>query len=435
MCENFLKITPEVAMLLNRIFDYKGYSVRDTQVSTKDRTVRVILARKKSKTFRCYRRKSPLERLRGHYKQTLQELPIMEFTTIVEFWRLKGHCSKCNKARSEAIDFISPETPHFTYKYTWWLGAMCEFATVSRSAEFTKVSASTLRRIDLGRMKRMLQKYKIPKVTKIAVDEVYSRKKSHYKGESRNNKFFTVITDLDTGRVLWVTSSRNKSALDDFFSIIGKKACAKIQVVAMDQHDPYKASVKEHCPNAQVVWDRFHIMQTFNNALNDTRMDLHDQLDKRDPLKKLTRPKYKYLFTMNSSKRSSEDSSHLKDVIEANQDFFLLELIKERMISFFHSRDETDARAVLDEIGLWIYESGFSHLKKWYDNFYSNWDTAKNYFRHRVSTAISEGVNNVIKSLKRQAFGYRNMDYFKLKIMQRCGYLNSRYIDSPKALA
>jgi transposase len=130
---------------------------------------------------------------------------------------------------------------------------MCEFAIVSRSAEFTKVSASTLRRIDLGRMKRMLQKYKIPKVTKIAVDEVYSRKKSHYKGESRNNKFFTVITDLVTGRVLWVTSSRNKSALDEFFSIIGKKACAKIQVVAMDQHDPYKASVKEHCPNAQVV--------------------------------------------------------------------------------------------------------------------------------------------------------------------------------------
>jgi transposase len=136
-------------------------------------------------------------------------------------------------------------------------------------------------------------------------------------------------------------------------------------------------------------------MQTFNNALNDTRMDLHDQLDKRDPLKKLTRPKYKYLFTMNSSKRSSEDSSHLKNFIEANQEFFLLELIKERMISFFHSRDETDARAVLDEIGLWIYESGFSHLKNWYDNFYSNWDTGKNYFRHRVSTAISEGVNNV----------------------------------------
>lgn len=421
--------------MLNRIFDYKGYSVRDTQVSTKDRTVRVILTRKKSKSFRCYRCNSPLERLRGHYKQTLKELPIMDFSTTVEFWRLKGHCSTCNKSRSEAVEFISHETPHFTRKYTWWLGAMCEFATISRSAEFARVSASTLRRIDLGRMKRMLQKYKIPRVRKIAVDEVYSRKKTHYQGESRNQKFFTVITDLETGRVLWVTSSRNKSALDEFFSIIGKKACRQIEVVAMDQHEPYKASVKEHCPGAQVVWDRFHIMQTFNNAINDTRMDLHERLDKKDPLKRLTRPKYKYLFTMNSSKRSVQDSSHLKDVVEANRDFLHLELIKERMISFFHCPNEEEALQVLDEIGLWIYQAGFIHLKRWYENFYSNWDTAKNYFKYRVSTAISEGINNVIKSLKRQAFGYRNMDYFKLKIMQRCGYLNSRYIKSVSALA
>lgn len=421
--------------MLKRIFNYKGYSIKDTQVSTRDQTVRVILERKKSKSCKCYRCKSPLQRLRGHYKQTLQELPIMQFSTTVEFWRYKGHCSKCNKARSESVDFISHETPHFTQKHSWWLGAMCEFAPVSRSADFTKMSASTLRRIDLSRMKRMLQKYKIPNVTMIAVDEVYARKKTHYKGESRNKKFFTIITDLETKRVLWVTDSRDKSALDEFFKIIGRKASKGIKVVAMDQHEPYKASTKEHCPNAEVVWDRFHIMQTFNKVINDTRMELHEELDKSDPLKQLTRPKYKYLFTMNSTKRNSTDARHLHDVVEANKDFMQLELIKERMISFFHCQKQEDALLTLDEIGVWIYQSGFKHLKRWFDNFYRNWDTAKNYFNHRVTTAVSEGINNVIKSLKRQAFGFRNMDYFKLKIMQRCGYLNSRYIQSSSVLA
>lgn len=62
--------------------------------------------------------------------------------------------------------------------------------------------------------------------------------------------------------------------------------------------------------------------------------------------------------------------------------------------------------------------------------FEQGWATVKNYFRFRVTSALSEGINNVIKMLKRRAFGYRNMEYFRLKILQVCGYLNSRFIPS-----
>jgi len=71
---------------------------------------------------------------------------------------------------------------------------------------------------------------------------------------------------------------------------------------------------------------------------------------------------------------------------------------------------------------------------KWYSNFEKGWGTIKNYFLHRVSSALSEGVNNVIKMVKRRAFGYKNMEYFRLKITQVCGYLNSRFIPSVKSL-
>ena len=69
---------------------------------------------------------------------------------------------------------------------------------------------------------------------------------------------------------------------------------------------------------------------------------------------------------------------------------------------------------------------------KWHDNLELGWETLKNYFKYRVTTALSEGMNNVIKTQKRSAYGYRNMDYFKLKVLQKCGYLNSKHIKDPQ---
>jgi transposase len=78
--------------------------------------------------------------------------------------------------------------------------------------------------------------------------------------------------------------------------------------------------------------------------------------------------------------------------------------------------------------------SPFDPLKNWYNNLDKDWNTLTNYFAFKVTTSLSEGINNVIKMLKRMAFGYKNMEYFRLKIMQKCGYLNSNFIPSYKHL-
>jgi transposase len=103
-------------------------------------------------------------------------------------------------------------------------------------------------------------------------------------------------------------------------------------------------------------------------------------------------------------------------------------MIKERLYSFFDETDEEKAWKIFDEIGDWIDQSYFPELQRWWNNLESQWDTVRNYFQFRVTSALSEGINNVIKTLKRKAYGYRNMPYFRLKIMQVCGYLNSKFI-------
>jgi len=305
----------------------------------------------------------------------------------------------------------------------------------------------TVRRIDLKRMERMLRLYKIPEVTHIAVDEVYTRKKKKGDKEDRDERFFTIITDLKTRRVIWVSESRKKKALDEFFQILGKARCRSIAVVAIDQHDAYAKSVTEHCKNAKIVWDKFHILKNFGEAANETRKNLHNWLGPKDPLYRMTKGKYRFTFLKRESKRTTKEQRHIDDVVDANKDFATVEIIKERMLTFFDAQTESEAQETLIEIGRWIREKvrpgekvvdqsqlAFDPLWKWWKNLESGWETLKNYFQFRVTSALAEGTNNVIKSLKRRSFGFRNMDYFRLKIMQVCGYLNSRYIKFPEVL-
>ena len=97
----------------------------------------------------------------------------------------------------------------------------------------------------------------------------------------------------------------------------------------------------------------------------------------------------------------------------------------------FNEADEHSAWNVFQTLGSWImrFKELFKPLVRWHTLLEHDWHLVKNYFKFSITTSLSEGINNVIKMLKRRAFGYRNMHYFRLKIMQKCGYLNSKHIN------
>lgn len=406
-----------------------GFKVTDVKEWISKGYIEIFLKNKEESPRTCCRCGTCLDSAKvGEHKIKVRTMDIHNLKTYLILKRQKHHCPNCNKTRSEALDFISEETPHVTAEYAWWLGRLCEIAPISNAAEFTGNDKMTMWRFDFNRMKRMFQHYKIPKVTRICVDEVYARKKKYHTKESRDNRFFTVICDLDSRRVIWVSESRSKEALDEFFHVIGEDRCKEIEVVAADQFDGYKKSVKDNCPNATFVWDRFHIMQNFQNYINDERMWLNQHMCKGE-LKRLTRGKFKQLFTKKSERRTKSENRHINQVLKDNQYFIYLELIKEGMHQIYNSENAQVAREKFDEMGEWIKQAKvFYQLEKWWKSFDQGWDTFKNYFKHRVSSSLSEGMNNVIKTVKKRAYGYRNMAYFKLKILQVCGFLNSKWV-------
>lgn len=365
---------------------------------------------------------------RGSHKMKIKHLPLFNFECRLIFFREKADCPKCKKARSEHLDFLAKETPHLSKEYSWWLGRLTEISTVSRVAELTGNDQNTLWRVDYDRLVLMLQNYKIPPIKRISIDEVHARSKKRFSRENRNKQYFTVVSDLDTGRVIWVSDNREKEALDQFYKLIGPDRCKEIEVAAMDQFAGFKASTEEYCPQAKIVWDRFHLMRNFENALNDERLEIIETRSKDKKSVQHIKGRFKYLFLKKAKRRTKQEEKTLKQVMKENKDFYKLELIKEKFFQFFNQRNEDDAREILIETKRWIKEGGFKFLDNWVDNFVSGWDIVKNYFEFRVTSALSEGQNNVIKTLKRRCYGFSNMTYFKLKIMQVCGYLNSRYI-------
>ena len=406
-----------------------GYEVIDFKERLKLGVIEIYLEKKdKLELCKCHKCEGELTVKRGKHRLDIKHMPFGKFECRLILWREKRHCPNCKKARSERLDFVSKETPHLSKDYSWWLGRLTEISTVSRVARLTENDQNTLWRVDFDRLLRMAQNYEIPDVERISVDEVYTRRKKYFKSESKNEQYFTIVTDLKTRRVIWVSNSRNKAALDEFFKIIGPERSEKIKVVAMDLHDPYKASVKEHCPNATVVWDKFHVVRIFENALNDERLKVYQDKETSGSFKSKINGNFKYIFLKTASKRKGSENKKLKEVMEENKQFYKLELIKERFFKFFYQKSAEDAQDLIVQVKKWIYEEGFDFLKSWVDNFISTWETMKNYFQYRVTSALSEGTNNVIKSIKRRCFGFRNMTYFKLKIMQVCGYLNSDFI-------
>lgn len=406
---------------------FQGFQVEDVKEFQSKKEMEIILKASEGKDHFCTICASTLGRQDGGYYVRARHMRIMSWSVFVEFRREKRFCPKCNKIRSEKIDFISDSTPHVTKDLAWWINRLTEITSVLAVSRLESIDKQTCYNIDYDILTKMLQGYKIPEVTRISVDEVYARGPKQQKAdETRDDLFLTVIVDVKTHKVIWVSGSRRKEALDEFFKIIGPDGCKKIEVVATDQHEGYGASVREYCPQATLVWDRFHLTQIFNEALNLDRREELERLDPEGEMEDLMNNKYRFLFLKRAYKRTEQDKKHIDEVMRLNKKMASMELIKEGFHRVFSSKSKQEAEMKMTEICDWAHQANATNLAKWLVETMDK-PTFWNYFLYKVTTGVSEGINRAIKGLKWQAYGYKNMQYFKLKIMQKVGYLNSRY--------
>lgn len=406
---------------------FQGFITVDLKESVTDQTMTLVLKKEPGRVHLCGCCGGKQGAYHSRYPIVARHMRMMGWFVNVEFYRERRWCEVCQGNTAEFIDFLCPTSPHMTLELAWWINRLSEITSVIAVSELESVDKMTCYKVDHHILQRLLQGYQIPKVQRISVDEVYARSKKQMKeDETRDDLFLTVIVDQRTHKVIWVSQSRRKEALDQFFELLGPEACKGIEVVATDQHDAYTASVKQYCPQAQVVWDRFHLVQKFNEALNEERKIELNNIDPEGQMGDLMNGKYRYVFLTKAEKRSKRDQTHIDTVMKLNERMAKLELIKEHFHKMYHAPDVLSAQVMFGECYQWAMQINADCIVKWIRNVMGD-QRFWNFWIYRLTSGVSEGVNRAIKGLKWQAYGYKNMAYFALKILQKCGYLNHRY--------
>ena len=170
------------------------------------------------------------------------------------------------------------------------------------------------------------------------------------------------------------------------------------------------------------------MIKSFIEALNECRKLYIKMFDLTKSEKKKLSGDFKFVLSKRASKRSLDECNKLSEATRNNKIFLQLELIKESVLHIFGHQSVADAKKQFQQTGQWIKEAGFPPLKNWFRRLNTRWHAIEADCDANVTSAISEGINNVIKTIKRRAYGYKNMEYFKLKIMQVCGLLSSKYV-------
>lgn len=417
-------------MYLPYIFrSFQGFTTRDIKESHSSKHMVLVLESNEDRVRLCRCCGEVLGRKRGEYGLEARHLKVFGWSSSIRVQVWKCECDTCGKIRAEKIEFICPTSPHMTLELAWWINRLTCGTSVLEASRLESLDKMSCYAVDRYILARLLQGYNIPKVTHISVDEVYARSGKQQKdGETRDDLFLTIITDLRTRKVIWVSGSRRKEALDTFFEVLGEEGCKNIRVVATDQHEGYNQSVKQYCGEAKVVWDKFHLIQNFNEALNNERMREFEKAKVYGKdLSRLLRGRYRFLFLKKNTHRTREEKNHLLETTHANQRVLVLELIKERVHQMFDSISRQEAQEHLCVCYEWAKQIGAKFIERWIWNLMDK-EEFWNYFEHRYTTSVSEGINRAIKGLKWQAYGYTDMGYFALKIMQKCGYLNYKYM-------
>jgi transposase len=406
---------------------FQGFRTKELKEFISERRMEIHLISDARRVRLCNACGHKLGAKKDHYFVRAKHLRMMDWSVEVCFLREKRYCDNCKKVRSEWIDWLCPTSPHITMELSWWISRLSEITTVMQVSRLESIDKMSCYKVDKHILSRLLQGYKIPAVTHISVDEVYARSaKQQKENETRDDLFLTVIIDQRTHKVIWVSQSRRKEALDLFFELIGPEACGAIKVVTCDQHRGYAESVSQHCPRADLVWDRYHLAQSFNEAFNEERKIEWEKAKSDGAEDDLLSGKYRYVFCTKAGNRTEKDRRHIEEVMSQNRRIAYLEIIKEHFHKMFNEPDETRALEMLNECYEWSYSLKAHHLIKYFWSLMGRIELV-NYFRHRLTSGVSEGVNRAIKTLKWVAYGYKDMAYFALKIMQKCGYLNSRY--------
>ena len=288
------------------------------------------------------------------------------------------------------------------------VGKLCRDMTNKAVAEMERLHHSTVKDLDKLYMQSQVERAGLPAPRAIGVDEISIRKGHNHR---------VIVSDLIRGRPIWVGGEgRTEADMDLFFRELGDKKSARIELAAMDMWKAFRNSVTNNAPNARIVFDKFHIIRHLSKALDEVRRAEYKRLSGKD---RTYIKGQRYTLLSRRENLSLDGRRALKKLLSANRRLNTAYLLKESFGQLWDYRTERGARAFFDR---WKDSLKWQRLKpyqKFAQMIENHWDGIASYCHpdNKVSLGLVEGLNNKIRVIQRKAYGYRDEEYLKLKII------------------
>jgi transposase len=318
----------------------------------------------------------------------------------------KVWCERCGGVRVEQLEFVDAGQ-RVTHRLGAYAAQLCRGGlSVTAVADHLGLDPKTVRALDKAALEAEVGKTNYAGLRRLAIDEIAVRKGHNY---------MTVVLDYDTGRVVWMGPGRRKTTLDGFFRKTPPTVRRAIRAVALDMWEPYIQCVQRWCPNADIVFDLFHVVKAFNKVIDDIR---NQEFRKADRSGRETLKGSKYLFLKNWGHLKREQRVRLDEILEMNQRLNTVYWLKDFLAHIWEYHIPGWAEGALAEWCAVAREDGHPSLVRFAKKLERYRQGIIAHCKHRMHTSLLEGVNNKIKVIKRIAYGFHDLDYFALKVKQ-----------------
>lgn len=389
-----------VPSVLQDVFGFRGFKV--TGIRVDEAEIRVLLGRSRRTGCCpiCSRRRAPV---REEYERRVRDLDVSGRECYVVFQERLLRC-RCGFRGVEKLDWVDKHS-RCSMRLEDFVARLCRMMDLKAAAEITRLDWKTVKNIDKKYLARLIPDLHDLNPTRIGVDEIAHLKGHHY---------LTVVRDVDTGQVIWVGDKRKKDTLDRFFQKLGAEKSRRIKVAVLDMWDPYLASIHEHT-NAEIVFDKFHLAKKINQAVDDLRKQ---EFRQATPRERKQMKKKRFLILYRKKNLAEDKHQELDTLLEQNQTLYTAYLLKEQVLDIL---DEENPETAVKRLHQWIentWKSGLTQFDRVIKTIQTHWTGVTNYFKHHVTNATSEAINNKINIIKRRSYGFHDTEYFKLKIYQ-----------------
>jgi transposase len=343
---------------------------------------------------------------RGHHSRTFRTLPIGRKPTSITLDIARFWCPDCDTVRQVKVGFADPKK-RYTRSFERYALELSRHMTIQDVAEHLQVSWDTIKEIQASDLQRRFGKPKLRKLKQIAIDEI---------AVSKGHRYLTVVLNLLTGEVVFVGDGKGADALKPFWKRL-RHARAKIKAVATDMSSAYVRAVRDHLPRAVHVFDHFHVIKLFNEKLSALRRELYRQASSDADRKVLKGTRWLLLKNPENLDEERNELERLEEALRLNQPLALAYYLKEDLRQLWSQPNKRTARRVLRDWVARARASGVRMLVQFADTLEEHQEGILNYYHYPISTGPLEGTNNKIKTMKRQAYGFRDHEFFKLKIL------------------